>query len=170
MTGNKLFNACRMFKHACAFVDCATFCEIEPKNIKVSCMSHTVADIVNSAFACEVFVKTLLLYSGNTIEEIKKAKHGIEGLWKRLKTANPTISTDIENRVINIFQATEPDFFNTAMSTISEAFITWRYIYEVHGATIQINFLRIFREVMREVCCETLYHMTWNEYTKGGME
>ena len=167
MTGNKLFDSCRMFKHACAFVGCAQFCEKEPWNIEKRLPDYTVADIVNSAFACEVFIKALLLNSGKTIEDIKRAKHGIEGLWELLKAVNPTLSTDIENRVINIFHSTDPDFFNTAMSTISDAFVTWRYIYELHGATIHINFLRIFREVMREVCCETLYHMTWNEYTKG---
>lgn len=168
MTGNTLFDACRMFKHACAFVGCAQFCEREPWNIEKRLPDYTVADIVNSAFACEVFIKAILLYNGKTIEEIKRARHGIQGLWELLKTENPDVSTDIETRVINIFESTDPDFFNTAMSTISDAFVTWRYIYEVHRATIHINFLRIFREVMREVCCETLYHMTWNEYTKGG--
>lgn len=167
MTGNTLFDACRMFKHACAFVGCAQFCEKEPWNIEKRLPDYTVADIVNSAFACEIFIKALLLNSGKTIEEIKKAKHGIEGLLELLKAVNPTLSADIENRVISIFQSTDPEFFNTAMSTISDAFVTWRYIYESHGATIHINFLRIFREVMREVCCETLYHMTWKEYTKG---
>lgn len=167
MTGNTFFDACRMFKHACAFVGCAQFCEREPWNIEKRLPDYTVADIVNSAFACEVFLKALLFHGGKTIEEIKKAKHGIQGLWELLKTANPAISTDIENRVINIFQSTDPFFFNNAMSTISDAFVTWRYIYEVHGATIHIKFLRIFREVLREICCETLYHMTWSEYTKG---
>ena len=166
MTGNTLFDSCRMFKHACAFVGCAQFCEKEPWNIEKRLPDYTVADIVNSAFACEVFIKALLLYNGKTIDEIKNAKHGIEGLWLFLKTVNPMLSTDIETRVINIFHSTGPDFFNTAMSTISDAFVTWRYIYESHGATIQINFLRMFREVVREVCCETLYHMTWDEYTK----
>ena len=42
------------------------------------------------------------------IEEIKKAKHGIKGLWELLKTLNPTVSTDIETRVINIFQSKNP--------------------------------------------------------------
>lgn len=167
MTGNTHFDACRMFKHACAFVGCAKFCEKEPWNIEKRLPDYTVADIVNSAFACEIFLKTLLLYNGKTIEEIKKTKHGIEELWKFLKTVNPTISADIEKRVINTFQSTDMSFFDTAMSTISDAFVTWRYIYESHGATIHINFLRIFREVLQEVCCETLYHMTWNDYTKG---
>lgn len=49
--GNKLYDAYRMFKHACSFVDCATFCEREPKNIKTGVMSHRVACILNSAFA-----------------------------------------------------------------------------------------------------------------------
>lgn len=76
MTGNKLHDACRMFKHACSFVDCATFCERESKNIKTGVISHTVACIVNSAFACEVFIKALFVYHGKTVEEI----HGHE-LW-----------------------------------------------------------------------------------------
>lgn len=167
MTGNKYYDACRMFKHACAFAGCARFCEREPWNMEKRLPDYTVADIVNSAFACEIFIKAILLYSGSTIEEIKKAKHGIKGLWELLKTLNPTVSTDIETRVINIFQSKNPDFFDNAMSSISDAFVTWRYIYEANGATIHINFLRIFRGVMREICCETLYHMTWNEYTKG---
>ncbi len=167
MTGNTFFDACRMFKHACAFVGCAQFCEKEPWNVEKRLPNYTIADIVNSVFACEVFIKALLLNSGKTIEEIKKEKHGIEGLWKLLRAVNPAISTDIENRVISIFQSKDSDFFNNAMSTISDAFVKWRYIYEGHGATIHLNFLRIFREVMREVCCETLYNMTWNEYVKG---
>ena len=58
MTGNTHFDACRMFKHACAFVGCAKFCEKEPWNIEKRLPDYTVADIVNSAFACEIFLKT----------------------------------------------------------------------------------------------------------------
>ena len=115
MTGNTLFDACRMFKHACAFVGCAKFCEREPWNIEKRLPDYTVADIVNSAFACEVFIKALLLSSGKTIEEIKNAKHGIKDLWELLKKVNPTISTDIETRVIDSFQPTDSDFFEKAM-------------------------------------------------------
>ena len=58
----------RMFKHACAFLDCASFCQIEPNNIEYRMSSHTVAGIVNSAFACEIWRRwkwhAKLQYSG----------------------------------------------------------------------------------------------------------
>lgn len=41
-----------MFKHVCAFCECTRNCEIEPNNIEYRMQSHTVAGLVNSAFAC----------------------------------------------------------------------------------------------------------------------
>ena len=45
--------------------------------------SHTVSGIVNSAFACEVFIKTLLVFHGRTIVEIKG--HKLKMLWEEYK-------------------------------------------------------------------------------------
>lgn len=42
----------------------------EPKNIKTGVMSHMVACIVNSAFSCEVFIKSLLVHHGKTWRKI----------------------------------------------------------------------------------------------------
>ena len=74
-----------MFEHACAFVDCARYCQIEPDNIKFRMKSHSVVGIVNSAFACEVFIKTLLVFRGVPLNERKsnnkKYGHNLEKLW-----------------------------------------------------------------------------------------
>ena len=35
MTGNIAYDARRMFRHACAFADCAIFCEKTPQSIVV---------------------------------------------------------------------------------------------------------------------------------------
>ena len=60
MTGDKFFDARRMFKHACAFAGCAQFCEKEPWNIGKRLPDYTVADIVNSSFACNaLYAKSL---------------------------------------------------------------------------------------------------------------
>lgn len=162
MTGNKLFDACRMFKHACSFVDCATFCEREPKNIQTGVMSHMVACIVNSAFACEVFIKALLIYYGNTVDEI----HGHEfyKLWAKYKEIDIGSASNVEQTVKNIFNSKNENMFDDCLRNISNAFYEWRYIYEKHGATIHIQFLRIFREALREFCCEKFYNKTWSEY------
>lgn len=67
----------RMFEQACAFSDCARCCEIEPNNIiEYRFKSHTVSGIVNSAFACEVFIKTLLVIHGVPVKEMRDKKVG----------------------------------------------------------------------------------------------
>lgn len=162
MTGNTLFDACRMFKHACSFVDCATFCEREPKNIQVSVMSHMVADIVNSAFSCEVFIKALLVYHGMSIESIKG--HKLDVLWNRYKEKDSASAERVEQKMKEIFNSQNDNMVSELLDNISDAFEYWRYIYEKHGGKININFLRIFREILREVCCETFYQMTWSDY------
>ena len=72
-----------MFEHACAFCDCAKFCEVESSNIEYRMRSHTVSGIVNSAFACEIFIKTLLVFHGRTIMDIKG--HELKLLWEKFK-------------------------------------------------------------------------------------
>jgi len=164
LTGNNTFDACRMFKHACAFVDCATFCECEPQNIKCGVMTHTVADIVNSAFACEVFIKSLLVYHGKTIEEIRG--HDLNGLWSKYKTIDSVNVTRVEQKIKDIFGSEDDNIFDEFLQNISNAFEYWRYIYEKHGGKIHLQFLRMFRETLREACCEKFYNMTWDEYIR----
>jgi hypothetical protein len=151
-----------MFKHACSFVDCATFCEREPKNIQTGVMSHMVACIVNSAFACEVFIKALLIYYGNTVDEIHG--HELYKLWAKYKEIDIGCASNVEQTVKNIFNSKNANMFDECLRNISNAFYEWRYIYEKHGATIHIQFLRIFREALREFCCEKFYNKTWSEY------
>lgn len=157
-------DAKRMFKHACGFYDCASFCEHEPKNIKVSFSGHMIADIVNSAFACEVFIKSLLVSKGKNINEIKG--HKLKDLWNKYRECNSSIASDFEKNVMQYFNTTNESFFDESLENISNAFEKWRYIYEIHGAKIHINFLRVFRLMLRELCCEELYGMTWEEYSK----
>lgn len=57
--------------------------------------------------------------------------------------------------------------FNELLDNISNAFQYWRYIYEKHGGSINLNFLRYFRDLLREVCCEEFYGKSWTEYIKG---
>ncbi|MBO5067322.1 MAG: hypothetical protein J6C62_02835 [Clostridia bacterium] len=162
MIGNKLYDACRMFKHACSFVDCAIFCEREPKNIKTCVMSHMVACIVNSAFACEVFIKGLLVYHDKTVEEIHG--HELYKLWNKYKEIDKESAAKVEQAVKNVFNSKNDNIFDEQLENISNAFHQWRYIYEKQGVTIHIQFLRIFREILREFCCEKFYNKTWIEY------
>ena len=162
MTGNKHFDSRQMFKHACAFVDCALFCEREPQNIKTGVLTHTVADIVNSSFACEVFIKSLLVFHDIPIKELKG--HELKALWEKFKTVDAVSASLVEEKIIEIFNSNNELMFEEFLENISNAFGYWRYIYEKDGGKIQINFLRIFREALREICCEKFYKMSWNEF------
>ena len=128
MTGNKLFDACRMFKHACEFVDCAKFCEIEPKHIEVSCTSHMVANIVNSSFACEVFIKSLLIYYGLELKDIRG--HELQVLWQKYRTVDSDNAAIVEQKMKEIFHFDNDNMFDNFLENISNAFEYWRYIYE----------------------------------------
>ena len=165
MTGDKLFDSCRMFKHACAFRDCAHFCETEPWDVEHRMASHTVSGIVNSAFACEIFIKSLLIYNDCIIDEIKG--HKLKDLWKLLKEKDSELTSSVEKKIEEVFCSVNDLMFDNLLNNISNAFEHWRYIYEKSGGTIYINFLVVFRDLLRSVCCETLYKLTWDEYTKG---
>lgn len=153
----------RMFRHGCAFADCAKYCETEPNNIKYRTQSHTVSGIVNSAFACEVFIKTLLVFHGTSFEELNRF-HKLETLWSKLKTKDCRTTSLVEQRVQEWFNSKTENLFDKLLSEISDAFVYWRYIYEKDSGSLNLNFLRYFRELLREVCCSQLYGKTWNEY------
>lgn len=106
-----------------------------------------VACIVNSAFLCEVFIKSLLVHHGKTVEEIHG--HELYKLWAKYKELDIEGASNVEQTVKNVFNSKNDNKFDECLKNISDAFFKWRYIYEKHGATIHIQFLRIFREELR---------------------
>lgn len=153
------FDTKRMFEHACAFFDCVRNCEIEPNNIKYRMYSHTVSGIVNSAFSCEIFLKTLLVFNGK-----KPHGHELKLLWSDFKKSDKETALLIEKRIQNWFDSKNDNLFNELLNESSDAFEYWRYIYEKQNVKININFLKGFRIVLRETCCNKLFQMTWEEY------
>ena len=156
----------RMFEHACAFCDCARSCEIEPNNIEYRMHSHTVAGLVNSAFACEVFIKLLLVYHGRTVTEIKAIKHKLKGLWDEFKKEDYETALFVEKNMREWFNSEDTGMFDRLLNEASNAFEYWRYIYEKESGRINLNFLRGFRLMLREICCKQLFGMSWEDYKK----
>lgn len=156
----------RMFEQACAFSDCAKCCEVDNnKIIEHRFKSHTVAGIVNSAFSCEVFIKTLLTYHDISTDTMRKTGgHDLKKLWKLFKYKDEDTAQDIENRMQKIFNLENESKFDELLDIISNAFQYWRYIYEKDSCKFNINFLRFFRILLREKCCNKLYNKTWEEY------
>ena len=61
-------------------------------------------------------------------------------------------------------------FGRELLENISDAFVDWRYSYEIVGnkrASMQINigFLAAFRNALRELCCREFFGKTWEAYT-----
>ena len=162
MTNDKIFDCQQMFRHACAFSDCADFAmrEFDPKKINVEW--YTTPATVNSAFACEVYLKALLLYCDIPIERQHKLKELFELLPDKTKKW-------IKLTVLNSYGAWKDAFGFDLLDGISDAFVKWRYNYEyVPQKTCSLNnnvsFLAAFRNALREACCRLFFGKTWEEY------
>ena len=157
-----LFDCQRMFRHACAFAECA---DLALKNFR-----HDSADIewytepatVNSAFACEIFLKALLIYNDVPM----KRQHKIKELYELLPDEPKAL---VKQTTMTNGGMWENAFGYEQLDNISDAFVDWRYSYEIVGkkrASLQINigFLTAFRNALRELCCREFFSKTWDEY------
>lgn len=162
MTEDFVLGLERMFEHACEFSDCARFCEVEPNSIEYRMRTHAVSGFVNSVFACEMFIKILLVFHGRTIAEIKD--YQLKMLWEEFKKEDCETASCIEGRISEWINAEDNNLFNRFISEASDAFECWRDIYEQQEATININFLISLRVMLRETCCNQLFGKPWCEY------
>lgn len=156
-----------MFEHACAFVDFAESVVKEPNSIQNRTYSHNVVYIVNASFACEVYLKILLLQKGESEKQIKKYRHDIAKLWAGLKQPDMSASTRIEKTISNHFDSLDEQFFDKNLNHIADAFCDWRYIYEKKGACLNVHFLMNLMFVLRNECCLEIYGKPWSEYIES---
>ena len=170
MTGNTVKDAKVMFRHACSFADCALFCESDKNNLIIRTQWYTIPGIVNSAFACEVFIKSLLVYHGMTLAQIKSHNHGLQGLWNVFAAQDQQTSAHIRQGVQQYFSSNDETLFNRKLDEVSNAFVDWRYSYEGNDAQINLHFLRAFREILRTTCCKQFYGVFWKEFVEGNIK
>lgn len=167
MTGNTLKDAKVMFRHACSFADCARFCESDKNDLIVRTQWYTIPGIVNSAFACEVFIKSLLVYHGMTLAQIKSHNHGLEGLWNAYTAQDQRTSAQIRQFVQQYFSSSDVTLFDRKLNEASNSFVDWRYSYEGNNAQINLHFLMAFREILRTTCCQLFYGVTWKDFVEN---
>ena len=163
MIENKIFDCQEIFRHACTFCECA--------DMALDKLQHDTADIgfytspatINSAFACEVFLKTMLKCQGISIPKTHKLRELYDVLPDNLKEyVKRTVSGGYDILWTNLWGT---DY----LDNISNLFVESRYIYEYDWSegvskNINIGFLNCFREALREACCQMLFNKTWNEY------
>lgn len=152
-----------MFRQGCAFVDCAQACELESNLIKVRTASHFTANMVNSALACEIFLKALLVFHGIKLEELKRI-HGLNCLWERYKVLDQQSANKIKEFINSEWFDSKNEQFDRMLNESSRVFVDWRYVYEYKEATINPQFLRGFRRILRDISCQKVYGISWEEF------
>lgn len=101
--------------------------------------------IVNMSFACELLLKSLLSYSGRSINELHE--HKLEELYNSLPS-------DLQDKIrigIEPDNFREEKTFRKTLSIISDAFKKWRYCYENDNGELKGNwqFIKSFAQAVR---------------------
>lgn len=143
-----------MFLHACAFVDCVEHYEHAEPNAMHRATWCSTPKIVNLAFACEIFLKTLLVFSRVEYER----EHNLEALYGLLPAE---YQQQIEQGFVARYGKTTDAFRAPYIHNISKAFNDWRYSFESSRLSIDISILNTFCEVLRELCCQKMYGASW---------
>ena len=159
-----------MFDHASSFLMCAELCAEETERQKKRFDLLGTPEIVNLAFACEVYIKTLL-----TLYQIKtKKEHKLNELFALLPD-------DVQQEVKQQTFQKHPEYNRLTGKILANGFgldlldleandfVEWRYLYEFkkHSYSCNVGFLRAFAVTLRDFCCERLFRTNWEEYCKA---
>ena len=155
-----ILNCQDIFFHACVFADCADFCFQYKKGDWAEYLQtgYYIPQITNAAFACELFLKSILRKRKVSYNNT----HALKGLFLLLPD-------DIKQRIektlkITFGESLIDQFDEEYMEAISNEFQEWRYAFEKAVISCPLDFLMAFLNVLRNECCEILYDKTWEEY------
>lgn len=158
-----------MFEHASSFLMCAELCAEETKRQKKRFDLLGTPEIVNLAFACEVYIKTLLGFCRIKV----KREHKLNELLALLPDdAQQEIKqqTFQKHPVYNYStgKILTNGFGLDLLDLEANDFVDWRYVYEAKRSSYScdVGFLRAFAVTLRDFCCERLFRMNWEEYCK----
>lgn len=149
---SKSMDVFSMYRTGCEFSDCADFAMKAQDVVPFHGLYYSVPAVVNSAFACEVFLKLLL-----EVEQIDIEKgHYLEKLFNQLPKQ---VKTDIQQSTMQKYGAWTNAFGLNLLHQISDTFVQWRYNYEhdfrkAGTMKIEIGFLVAFRNALREKCSD----------------
>ena len=162
MIGEKNFDCQEMFMHACTFCECADLASQKGNHDTAPIGFYDMPALVNSAFACEVFLKTILKWYNIKTKKI----HNLKDLYE----ATPeNIRTFIKSTVLNNYGGSWlSDWGIEHLEVLSNAFQDFRYVYERDlnkgSYCIEMSFLTVFRNALRDGCSRLLFGIPWEEY------
>lgn len=98
--------------------------------------------IVNKSFACEVYLKLILILFNVDVSDLKaKEKHNLYNLYKKMP--NDFKSAFFKSYFKESDSEVSEAFLEEEIKKVSNAFIGWRYVYETieNGSSINSGFL-----------------------------
>lgn len=105
--------------------------------------------IVNYSFACEVYLKLMLLNQGLKIRNT----HDIDCLYQKLTDERKKY---IEIQLLNSGHPIKDGFGINQIKSIAKYYTNWRYCYE-HGNLLgKISFIKTLAEILRDMCNEII--------------
>ena len=162
MIGEKNFDCHEMFMHACTFCECADMAFQKKTHDTAPIGFYDMPALVNSAFACEVFLKTILKWY-----DIQPPKsHKLKDLYE---VTPENVRAFIKPTLLNNFGEWTDWLGREHLENFSNAFQDFRYIYEYdftkNGSLyIETSFLIVFRNALRDCCCRVIFGIGWEEY------
>ena len=117
---------------------------------------YTTPQVVNLAFACEVYLKTLLIFSEIDIGR----KHKLNELFDALQ--------DVDKQYIEVcMKRCYPVRSVSGLRKIdmeADAFVNWRYSYEKTTLSCDISYLDALAKILQTMCSKKLYGISWDQY------
>ena len=150
--------------HACTFCECADMAVEKSRHDTAPIGFYDMPPLVNSAFACEVFLKTILKWF-----DIQPPKsHKLKDLYEKLPEE---FRKQFEDALLKSYGGTWMGECGVDyLSTLSNAFQEFRYFYEhdfrKSGSHyyIETTFLQVFRDALRDCCCRVIFNIGWEQY------
>ena len=159
-----------MFDHASGFLMCAELCAEETERQKKRFNLLGTPEIVNLAFACEVYLKTLLEFYKIKVKKEHKLNE-LVALLPNDEQQEIKQQTFQKHPVYNYStgKILTNGFGLDLLDLEANDFVEWRYLYESkrHSYSCDVGFLRAFAVTLRDVCCERLFRIDWEEYCKA---
>ncbi len=102
--------------------------------------------VVNMAFACELYIKAILIYKSNN-NKIEKS-HDLKKLFE-------TLPIDVQSNIKTIFSEKSDGDLEIILPEINTAFVDWRYAYE-KNVSANLSDIQKFAESLKEYANENI--------------
>ena len=151
MTQDYSYLAKEEFKHACAFLDCANYFMTSTDRDDAFKRYYHHPVIVNVAFACEIFLKSILLSNGTV-----GRGHNLKVLIDILSEEDKSF---LEEEMFHTYGGNIKTHGVKYLESVSNAFMDWRYSYEKEEISTNARYLMVLSEALKKLCLKHLRGM-----------